>query len=518
VPPNPTSVREQTLDAVQVFATIDSKPNFGSGRIVGENLVLTARHVVASLDSKVPGVGISVLHFSESIVRNGAEAIPAELAWEPPPGPDGRWPDVVVLRLKPPPDAGPILPKLPLGFAECPGAPPQCAWAVAFPWCDTPEAAAARARNGGGPNANSIPGTCHAKTWKPPKLHFASQFFFLGRPDEAGATTASRWAGASGGVVVVEGRIVGVFEKIDRTEMPHNQITVVPVFGHADDAWERLGLSKPLSLHELPIPTGFGVHVPVSDDRKPLVDHLYTLNRHEQMTSVETVILESSTEATEVLVTGSLADICEEFWKTFWWRQLNRCERTRPLPLYWPGLSVSADQRLSLLASGAMKIISSKKSPRLQDLVAELHATPLAPWICLHLPPTMRDADYALLTQWRNAWASVRRGSDESFGYFLLRMSEAHAAEDLKGLGKPNLAHVKLGPVEPHDLYRWDSVLQNQAPSGGTPLLPRLARAFRDELQGPLKHLDGKPLPLAIIQAAIEGRIVQFNDPQAGWA
>ncbi len=482
------------LDLVQVTAPATG---VGSGRLVARNLVLTARHVVGALDAPLPEAGIKVSRYT-ALRRGAAEPIPASLAWEAPQRPDKRYPDIVLLELKPS-DGAAIDPHVRLGFAKCPAAS-QEAWAVGFPWRVTiDQARAGHGRTGdiaGKLPEYNIPGTCFAATAAPPSLLFTSKVQ-LGRPGEAAEKTAERWSGASGAAVVMHDRIVGVLASVDSALMPHNQLTTTPLADHADEKLRRL-----LSLEaDLPLAAPRAAAPPV--DLTELSAHLHTLNRKTELDLVELAFARGAAAPLEILITGHPDDLCLEFWKALWRRCLNR-PGDAPHPIGWPGLRLGQSNRSQLLAAKAAREIglSGAAPPALDALGASLAQATQPPWICIELPQAIGDDDLALLAAWRAAWSGARRNGDRPFGYVILHEAARESAQrlDIGDSDALRQAVIALGEIEPRDLQNWDRDLEGPLVQAGPSPLPRLARAMRERLPRP-----PSALRLAAVQRLLDG-------------
>ncbi len=482
------------LDLVQIIAP---SKGIGTGRLVARNLVLTARHVVGALDAPLPEAGIQVFRYT-ALRRGAAEPIPATLAWEARRRDDGRYPDIVLLELKPS-DGVAIDPQIRLEFAKCPAAP-QKAWAVGFPWRVTiDQARAGHGRSGdiaGKLSEWNIPGSCFAATTAPPSLLFSSDIR-LGRPGETAEETAGRWAGASGAAVVMHDCIVGVFEKQDGTLMPQNQLTATPLADHAD---EKLRTLLSLAAHLLP-----AAPRPAAprDDLAALSAHLHTLNRKTELDLVELAFARGAAAPLEILITGHPDDLCLEFWKALWRRCLNR-QGDAPHPIGWPGMRLGQSNRSQLLAAKAAREIgiSGTAPPALDALGASLAQATQPPWICIELPQAIGDADLALLAAWRAAWSGARRNGDRPFGYVILHEAAEESAQKLDIAHSDALrqAVIALGEIEPRDLQNWDRDLAGHAGQPSASPLPRLARVMRERLPRP-----PSALRLAAVQRLLDG-------------
>lgn len=509
VAPNPDELQWRLADLVQVL----SPDGFGSGRVVGRNLVLTARHVVGPLDAELPTTAILVTRYV-ALIRQANERIPAHVVWAPPRRADGRWPDIVLLQLEPPAGMGAIEPELSLVFAECP-AKASPGWAVGFPWRVTADVATAGGGRvvgiEGGLAECNINGSCAAFSRSPPTLHFVTDLQ-LGRRGEADEQTAERWAGASGSVVVVDGRIVGVLEKIDATQVPNNQITVTPVFDHADARWRDF-LPPPLSIAEA------AKSAPATareDGLATLSAFLYTLDRTDQLGLVDLDLATADDRALEILVAAHPDDLCHEFWKSLWCLTIRPGGPT-PVPVSWPGAGIPTSRRPQFLVNEVAKKLDPE-GPRptsLDALVGTLSVAKQPPWVCVQLPEMLSDADLALLAAWRSAWSGIRRPPGrQGFGYVLLHVLDGPPAAALAhdAPAGPRQTQVSLDLVGPPDLRGWDIRLEALGATTGTSPLPRLARTLRD-------RAPATAVRLAAIQRLIDGGAAapaQGTQPQ--WA
>jgi hypothetical protein len=342
-------------DCVQISAPAPG--GFGSGRVVGRNLVLTARHVVGALDQPIDKRAEIKVFPYPALRRGDATGIKAQLAWEPERRDDSTYPDIVLLELLM--AAGDAIePTSRLDIARCP-AEAATSYARGFPRLVPKDDRGATGNRSteiaGGRPATNLPGRCWMFQATPPSLLFQSDMT-LGVPGEEAKKTAERWSAASGSAVVVEGAIVGVIEKVSAQLMPNDQLIATPIADHADD---RLRILLGCAA-ELPV-AGAKLAVTTTaprDDVRELAAYLYTLDRDDEIRAVELEVESGSAGAIEILVRGHPDDLCVEFWKALWRRWLARGGDAGD-PILWPGAGLKPALRGPSLVRETLRAIAA---------------------------------------------------------------------------------------------------------------------------------------------------------------
>jgi hypothetical protein len=207
---------EKAADAVQVrHATLHGI--FGSGRLVGPDLVLTARHVLTR-QGEPPKEGWRIAVWSE-VGLSGQGFLAAEVAWCD----ATAEPDIALLRLLPR-DGRQREPRLCPMWGRITSGLPEKAWAVGFP------AVSAAARFPSDRPDYLLHGLVQLPTARLPAYRFKATFAL----DAADRSRASDlWRGMSGAAVFVGRTLIGVMQEVPKDWMPGEYLDVAAISGVA---------------------------------------------------------------------------------------------------------------------------------------------------------------------------------------------------------------------------------------------------------------------------------------------
>jgi hypothetical protein len=460
------SLATRFADIVQVRC--DQPNSFGSGRVIAEDLVLTARHVVGKTDGPLHPGPFTVFRWTD--LREGkVEPVSAAVAWEAPADNRGHRADVVVLRLQ---GAAPVKPVLQLRFGQAP-ANPTDAWVAGFPWLLALPERGTAAPSGmvnavlpGGIDECNLPGTCYAAQLAEPVLAFKAARA-VGSPREPAHDTASRWCGLSGGVVVIGEFMVGVMRRQDGRFAPDTELDAVPLaFLATDPALQNL------------LPATCVPHWPIAVPRQsmtqppPEVQHLsevlQTLDRVPELGRVAGSLKHmSSGSVLEVVVHAQTADLPDRFFRA-------ACEgplatlvglELPPWECEWPASAASANTIESLIAQQLGQLLGDYFATTFSELAETLKTADPAPWVHLKLAPTIDAAGADVIERWRKCWVAVAEARGDRCGYFLSFDGSASSWQAIRAVlqreipGVVQDAPVVLQPVKLEDLLIWPNKL-----------------------------------------------------------
>lgn len=454
-------------DLVQIRRADQS--SFGSGRIVGENLVLTARHVVSAVPDAA-GTVATVYRWPDLRARKVAP-IAAKVVWSAAADEFGRHADLALLRLAPKGKA--VTPELPLGFGIC---PPDAtgAWTSGFPWL-IPEAeqaldGAAEGVLPGGIDEFNLPGKCFAVKQSEPTLSFEAAIG-IGRADEAAQDAASRWCGLSGGAAVIGDRIVGVMRSQDKWFDAGTVLSAASLAAVAKDRAfidllpDALRPPWPLAAPRAPL-------LPLPVEVQGLSFVLETLDRTIELGLLaEAIKAHRPGAALEIVLYAQSDDLPEKFF-------LAACEGgplskalnhdLPPLEIIWPDGAANAQAIAADLAQRAGRALDQYGVGDWTALQALLANANPAPWMYLMLPPRLTAADADALAGWRGCWAGAAAERRDLCGYLLSFGAEARHWRMLESARKRKLAglqrvpDIALQPVALADLVAWPNNLRSQ--------------------------------------------------------
>lgn len=451
--------------AVNIVGVIgDATGQGGTGHVVAENLVLTARHTITPKGGAPGTAKVYPWHPNEP---GHLMEIAATVAWAPP----GSAPDAAMLRLAPP--AGQrVVPARPIRFGDCPAAGTLPADTAGFPVLDK---AAVRFDD----RLVLFPGTA----WKADQAA-ADGSFSLGFTSERElAGEPSGWKGLSGAALFCGDLLVGVFREFPTAFNARRELAVESIERLLRDAtfagligWQA-GAPLPRAAPPPPPP----VVLPPKADLPALAAFLYTLNRNDELNLARFAIEDAAGQyPVEILVSGKPDDLCDQFVQ-----KLAEEAWIAPLPqrIVWPGPAMVAKYGERQLADHAASRLGIGKAQTFVQLRVQLLAAPAAPWLWLDLPEQIGAHDLVVLEQWRAAWAGLARGDGKGFGWVLSWSAAGPPPPALDLPPRPGLQQVaaRLGPITRAEIERWhlslQDMVQRRARSGSQPPpWPMLAR------------------------------------------
>ncbi len=486
--------------AVDIVGVIgDATGQGGTGHVVAENLVLTARHTIAP-KGQAPG-SAKIYPWRPNQPGHLVE-IAAAVAWAP----ATAAPDAALLRLTPP--AGQrVMPARPIRFGDCPQAGTLAADTAGFPVLDR---AAVRFDD----RLVLFPGTA----WKADQAALDGSFSLGFTSERELAGDPAGWKGLSGAALFCGDLLVGVFREFPTAFNARRELAVESIERLLRDAafcglvgW-TVGAPLPRALPPPPPP----VALPPKHDLPALAAYLYTLNRNDELNVARFAIRKAAGQCpVEILVSGKPDDLCDQF-------VLKLAEEAwiAPLPerMEWPGRAMIADGGEWQLADHASSRLGLGGAEDFRQLRALLQTSPLPPWLWLDLPVEIDAHDLVLLEQWRSAWSGLARADGKGFGWVLSWSGKAAPPPTLVLPPQPGLrqAVARLGPITRAEVEKWDlslqALVQRRARAGiQAPPWPMLARQA-------VSRLDVKDAyPLAELLRLLESPASRAPSAEAAW-
>lgn len=454
-------VADLAVDIVGVIG--DATGQGGTGHVVAENLVLTARHTITP---KGGAPGSAKVYPWRPTMPGHLVEIPATVAWAP----AGAAPDAVLLRLAP--RAGQrVVPARAIRFGHCPQAGTLPADAAGFPVLDR---AAVRFDD----QLEKFPGTA----WTASQAA-SDGSFSLGFTSVRIVGDPKYWKGLSGAALFSGDLLVGVFREFPTAFDARRELVVESIERLLRDAAFRalVGWPAGAALPRAAAPPSPEAVLPRKHELPKLAAYLYTLNRNDELNVARFAIRRAAGQCpVEILVSGKPDDLCDQF-------VLKLAEEAwiAPLPerIQWPGREMIAQGGEWQLADHASSRLGLGVAEDFKQLRELLQVAPLPPWLWLDLPEQVGAHDLVLLHQWRSAWAGLARADGKGFGWVLSWSGKTAPPATLDLTTQPGLrqAVARLGPITRAEVEKWDLSLQalvqrRARPGIDPPPWPMLAR------------------------------------------
>lgn len=473
----------------------------GSGQVIAPNLVLTARHLVASAGAS-PAAETEVV---ARIVVQGADPNPAgnveqrivldaTTSWHP----QGDQPDAMLLTVRPKPGQPTLLPDRRIAFAACGTTERTAAYVHGFPRLTADEVSFE--------NIEHLQGSAAVQTSQggvATAISFVTAVRLAGPP--------GGWQGISGAAVFCGNSIVGVMREFPKAWDPQQQLDAEPLSRLATIAPFRDAVGLPTKALPIALPTR---QVPPRPEFGELRPFVYAVNREEPLRQVYLALGDALQRGPlELLVSGHPEDGPDRFFELVWRKHTcpplaNTPEHLRPMPLRglgWPervGAATAADELLKArqLLAGELAESQGTTKPlradeqRLRAMIKNLLKPPYPAWRLLRFPPSIArpdSVDLTLLREWRAAfsaaWQETRLEHAEDFaaGYMVALPNggaspELTEASQLAGCVQ---LHVRLSRVTLTHLRDWPGKLPIVGQDASAQRVVQLAEDFADAVE-----------------------------------
>lgn len=468
----------------------------GTGHVVAENLVLTARHTLAPSGQQA---GDARAYPWQPGRETHLAEIPMRLVWAP----EGPSPDAALLRVEATcPHT--LVPDRAIRFGQCAEEPVR-ARAMGFPKLD-------RAVVRFDDRLENFPGSAFRATQQSAggawTITFGSDRELAGEPEG--------WKGLSGAALFCGGLLVGVFQEFPRAFNARRELFVEPVAsllsapGFADELGIVPGTVLETARPEPPPQAAAPAARPVLRDLSAL---LFSLDRTDEADLAQNAMeIACGAAPLELLVSGRPEDLHDEFVRRL---AEDAWHRDMPGRITWPGgtnLRLFAERTLARNAAAALGGGASDFAG-LRGLLA---SQALPPWLWLDLPGrALDDLELGLLTRFRAGLAGLARADSRAFGWVLswcgegsvpdaLKLPENRAMAPLRG--DPTLLQVEVALVAfPRSaLAFWPTELDRRARARGLPDAAAWPQLARDAAA--LLPTGYDPVRLLHVRELLEGR------------
>lgn len=493
----------------------DATGQGGTGHVVAENLVLTARHTLAPAGG---AAGNAKLYPWLPGRENHLAEIPATLVWAP----AGPSPDAALLRVAP---ASPhtLLPDRAIRFGQCAEEPVR-ARAMGFPRLDRDVVRFDDKLENFPGNAFKATQQSAGGAWT---ITFGSDRELAGEPEG--------WKGLSGAALFCGELLVGVFQQFPTAFNARRELFVEPVATLLADAavGPMLGIGRDAVLQlARPEPPPQPAPLPGKPPLSDLAAMLFSLDRTDEADLAQNAMdVVGGAAPLELLVSGRPDDLHEEFVRRL---AEDAWHQAMPARISWPGGANLRQFPDLTLARNAAAALGEERAAGIAQLRAILAKQPLPPWLWLDLPGRLLDdLEAGLLARFRAGLAGLSRADGRPFGWVLswcgagpvpdaLKLPQSADMPPLSGDAGLRQIEVPLSAFPRSALTIWPTELDRRArarklaDAASWPLLARDAAALLPAPYEPVRLLymrellEGRALPPLAATAAAQ-------PPRAAW-